>query len=286
MKFNKSIFWHRRDLRIEDNAGLFKALSNSTEVLPVFIFDRSILSKLPKRDRRVVFIHQEITKLKKQYHALGSDLLVLYGEPIELIPQLASTNSANAVFTNRDYEPYAIGRDKTIHEALQKTKIEFIGTKDHVVFEKNEVLKADGLPYTVYTPYSRKWKDYFKDHYISKYPSEDLVEKLTKRTEKQELTELIEMGFENSTLAFPEKTVLKKTLSSYNEKRDFPSQEGTSLMGIHLRFGTRSIRSLVNDSIGKSETYLNELIWRDFYQMILYHFPHSLENSFRKKLSN
>ncbi|MEJ6685803.1 MAG: deoxyribodipyrimidine photo-lyase [Crocinitomicaceae bacterium] len=283
MKFNKSIFWHRRDLRIEDNAGLFKALSNSTEVLPVFIFDRSILSKLPKRDRRVLFIHQEITKLKKQYHALGSDLLVLYGEPIELIPQLASTNSANAVFTNRDYEPYAIGRDKTIHETLQKTKIEFIGTKDHVVFEKNEVLKADGLPYTVYTPYSRKWKDYFKGHYISKYPSEDLVEKLTKRTEKQDLTELIEMGFENTTLAFPEKTVLKKTLSSYNEKRDFPSQEGTSLMGIHLRFGTRSIRSLVNESIGKSETYLNELIWRDFYQMILYHFPHSAENSFRKK---
>ena len=283
MEFNKSIFWHRRDLRIDDNAGLFKALSNSREVIPVFIFDHTILSRLPKSDRRLVFIHQEVKKLKRKYSTLGSDLLVLHGDPIDIIPQLAEANKASAVYTNRDYEPYAIGRDKAIHETFKAKGIDFIGTKDHVVFEKNEVLKADGLPYTVYTPYSRKWKEYFKDNYKSSYPSEKLTDKLIQQPEKQNLIELIEMGFESIIHEFPKNSIHQDTLISYNEKRDYPSQQGTSLIGVHLRFGTRSIRSIVNESLGKSETYLNELIWRDFYQMIIYHFPHSAENSFRKK---
>ncbi len=154
-----NIFWHRRDLRIHDNAGLYKALKSGETIQPIFIFDTTILSKLPVSDQRVLFIHQELQKLKAKYAELGSDLKVFHGNPRDIIPLIVETYNAKIVYTNRDYEPYALQRDKALFEQLKEKKCELIGAKDHVIFEKNEVLKADGLPYTVFTPYSRKWKE-------------------------------------------------------------------------------------------------------------------------------
>ena len=282
MEFNTAIFWHRRDIRIEDNSGLNRALIESKAVIPVFIFDRFILDKLPKKDARVSFIYREISQLKKAYQELGSDLIVAYGDPKLIIPKIAEEYKAAYVYANRDYEPYARSRDSYLYSKLKENNISFIGSKDHVVFEKEEILKADGLPYTVFTPYSRKWKAYFHENYIDSYPSEKNTASLFKCETIQDLISLKDMGFEESKMSFPNKDLDLQTINNYQEKRNFPAANGTSLLSIHLRFGTMSIRSLVNKCLKLSETYLNELIWRDFYQMILFHFPHSAENSFRK----
>jgi deoxyribodipyrimidine photo-lyase len=283
MEFKNALFWHRRDIRITDNAGLNKALNTSEVVIPVFVFDTSILDKLAENDARVSFIHGEISALKEAYQKLGADLIVEHGDPNLLIPKLAKEYKVDAVFTNRDYEPYARARDENLYNKLKENHISFHGAKDHVVFEKEEVLKADGLPYTVFTPYSKKWKAYFHENYIASYPSEKNTATLFKCAEKQELISLKKMGFVESQLRFPKKSVEQQKINHYQEKRNFPSENGTTLMSVHLRFGTISIRSLVNKSLKLSETYLNELIWRDFYQMILFHFPHSAENAFRKQ---
>ena len=283
MQFNSALFWHRRDLRMEDNAGLLKALQNSKDVTPVFIFDSTILDKLPLDDARITFIWNEIVAIKKAYNTLGSDLIVLHGDPIIEIPRLAEKRKVSAVYTNRDYEPYALKRDETIYETLKLNDIAFIGAKDHVVFEKNEVLKPDGLPYTVFTPYSRRWKAFFNENYISSYPSEKYLSKLNKVAVAEKLISLEQLGFKKNNSTFPSRQVDLNKVSNYQEKRNFPSVNGTTMMSVHLRFGTVSIRSLVNQCIKKSETYLNELIWRDFYQMIIFHFPHSAKDAFRKQ---
>ena len=283
MEFNNVLFWHRRDIRIADNSGLCKALIESDAVIPVFIFDTYILNKLDKKDARVSFLHHEISQLKKAYQKLGSDLIVAYGNPKQLIPKLAKEYKAKCVYTNRDYEPYARSRDTYLYSKLKENNITFIGSKDHVIFEKGEVLKADGLPYTVFTPYSRKWKAYFHENYTASYPSEKNTDSLFKFEIIQDLISLKDMGFDKSKMSFPNKSIESQTIKNYQEKRNFPAANGTSLLSVHLRFGTVSIRSLVNKSRKQSETYLNELIWRDFYQMILFHFPHSVENAFRKQ---
>lgn len=283
MEPKNALFWHRRDIRIVDNSGLHKALIESDAVIPVFIFDIFILDKLTEKDARVSFIHHEISQLKKAYQELGSDLIVAYGDPKLLIPKLAEEHKASFVYTNRDYEPYARSRDSYLYTKLKENNISFLGAKDHVVFEKEEVLKADGLPYTVFTPYSRKWKAYFDENYTASYPSEKNTASLFKCETIQNLIPLKDMGFVENKMSFPKKTLESQTINNYQEKRNFPAANGTSLLSIHLRFGTISIRSLVNKSLSMSETYLNELIWRDFYQMILFHFPHTAENAFRKK---
>jgi deoxyribodipyrimidine photo-lyase len=189
---NKSIFWHRRDLRIEDNAGLFKGLQSGNVVQPIFIFDKNILDKLPSNDQRVLFIFQYVNKLKIAYQNLGSDLWVFYGNPLEIIPEISEDHGFESVFTNRDYEPYALERDKAIYEKLQTKGIEFIGTKDHVIFEKNEVLKDDGKPYTVFTPYSRKWKSKLSDASLQSYAVEEYFQNLNQNLSKNEIMEYIE----------------------------------------------------------------------------------------------
>ena len=278
----KSIFWHRRDLRISDNAGLFKALKCSEDVQPIFIFDRNILDLLPKNDQRVLFIYEQITKLKKSYQNLGSDLWVFYGKPLEIIPELAKEKNFNAVFTNRDYEPYALERDSKMFELLKNSTIEFQGAKDHVIFEKNEVLKDDGKPYTVFTPYSRKWKSKLNDFYLSSYLVEKYTSKLAKNVSEAEFPTLLEMGFdEDQFFPFPKESATNELIVSYDEKRNFPAIDGTTRLSTHLRFGTISIRQLARKARDLNETFLNELIWRDFYQMIIYHFPHSVKNAFK-----
>lgn len=278
-----SIFWHRRDLRLHDNAGLFKALKSGDKIQPIFIFDTTILSRLNVSDQRVLFIHQEIKKLKEKYAEYGSDLKVFHGNPIELIPLIADNLNANAVYTNRDYEPYALKRDKTLFELLKVQNCELIGAKDHVIFEKNEVLKADGLPYTVFTPYSRKWKEQLNYFYLKSYPVEKYSENLI-HCAIEPLMTLENIGFNSRQFVeFPSIEIPIPTIEIYNTSRDIPSILGTSRLSLHLRFGTISIRELARVAQAKNETYLNELIWRDFYQMIIFHFPHSATDSFKKQ---
>jgi len=276
------IFWHRRDLRINDNAGFYKALKAGT-VQPVFIFDKHILDQLPENDQRVLFIHNEIEKLKAEYHNLGCDLKVFYGKPLEIIPEFAAELKAGQVFTNRDYEPYALERDAHMHKLLTEKNISFSGAKDHVIFEKNEVLKPDGTPYTIFTPYMRKWKATLNDFYLSEYPVEKYTRNLLQSPGSSRIPSLEKMGFgDKQTVDFPSEKVNTSILKHYDETRDIPSIDGTSRMSLHLRFGTVSIRELAKKGMKANEKYFNELIWRDFYQMIIFHFPHSAKNSFKR----
>jgi deoxyribodipyrimidine photo-lyase len=276
-----ALFWHRRDLRIYDNAGLYKALKQCTKVIPVFIFDSSILGRLQKNDQRVLFIHQALQQIKEYYRSFGSDIEVLYGDPKVALLELAQKYNVQKVYTNRDYEPSALSRDQYIFEALREINIEFIGAKDQVIFEKNEVTKDDGLPYTIYTPYARKWKAKLTDYHLKAYPTEKYLHNLHPfRTD--DLISLQEMGFEDTQInQFPAKTTPSKVIEKYHLQRDLPAVLGTSRLSLHLRFGTISIRSLAKEAMALNEKYLNELIWRDFYQMILFHFPNTPDNAFK-----
>ena len=277
-----ALFWHRRDLRIDDNKGLFEALKQNEIVHPIFIFDKSILDKLPNNDQRILFIYQEIESLKKSYQNLGSDLWVYYGEPSEIIPKIAQELNCSSVYFNNDYEPYALQRDQEIQVSLNNIKIEFIGKKDHVIFEKNEVLKDDGKPYTIFTPYSRKWKANLKEEDLREYSIEKYSGNLVQKQQEEALITLEEMGFESKVLHdFPNRIAKNEILKNYHLSRNFPAVKGTSKLSLHLRFGTISIRKLALIAREQNETYLNELIWRDFYQMIIFHFPKSAENSFK-----
>ena len=277
-----ALFWHRRDLRINDNKGLFEALKQNEIVHPIFIFDKSILDKLPNNDQRILFIYQEIQSLKKSYQNLGSDLWVYYGEPAQIIPKIAQESNCSSVYFNNDYEPYALQRDQEIQLSLNKIKIEFIGKKDHVIFEKNEVLKDDGKPYTIFTPYSRKWKANLKEEDLKEYSIEKYSGNLVQKQQGEALITLEEMGFESKVLHdFPDRIAKNEILKNYHLSRNFPAVKGTSKLSLHLRFGTISIRKLALIAREQNETYLNELIWRDFYQMIIFHFPKSAENSFK-----
>lgn len=279
---NKSLFWHRRDLRITDNAGLFKALQQTDEVQPIFIFDQSILALLPENDQRVLFIYHYVQKLKSAYQKLGSDLWVFFGKPLEIIPKIAKENAFNSVYTNRDYEPYALDRDAKMLTLLKNLEINFQGAKDHVIFEKNEVLKDDGKPYTVFTPYSRKWKSKLNAFYLSSYLIEKYTDNLAKVSLKIESPSLEEMGFSSEQVfEFPKEFTTDELIRNYDQKRNFPAIKGTSRLSVHLRFGTISIRELAKKASEMNETFLNELIWRDFYQMIIYHFPHSAKDAFK-----
>jgi deoxyribodipyrimidine photo-lyase len=257
-------------------------LKSSASVQPIFIFDRNILDLLPKNDQRVLFIYQHVQKLKEAYRKLGSDLWVFYGSPFEILPKLTEEKGFDSVYTNRDYEPYALERDKTMFDLLKNKNVEFHGAKDHVIFEKNEVLKDDGKPYTVFTPYSRKWKAKMNDYFLSSYSVENYLGNLNKRNEEVKFPSLLEMGFNDEQLfPFPKDVASNELIKNYDLRRNFPAVEGTSRLSVHLRFGTISIRELARQALHLNETFLNELIWRDFYQMIIYHFPHSAKDSFK-----
>ncbi|MFA7272728.1 MAG: deoxyribodipyrimidine photo-lyase [Crocinitomicaceae bacterium] len=281
----KALFWHRRDLRFHDNAGLYRALKENESVQSVFVFDKTILDKLPTNDQRILFIHKAIQELKSVYQNFGSDLKVIYGNPVIEIPKLAAELDVSTVYTNRDYEPYAQQRDKEVFDTLKNQNIDFIGAKDHVIFEKAEVVKPDGLPYTIFTPYSRKWKEKLTDFYLSSYPTEKYAAHLRISKNPFDLPNLKEMGFEETELhPIPAPKYASKFMANYSISRDFPAVEkGTSHLGVHLRFGTISIRELARQAAQTNETFLNELIWRDFYQAILFHFPHSVTGSFKKQ---
>ncbi|MES1213958.1 MAG: deoxyribodipyrimidine photo-lyase [Bacteroidota bacterium] len=276
-----NIFWFRRDLRLHDNAGLYYALKEKNPVLPIFIFDKNILDELEDRtDRRVEFIHQALLEIQKQLVKTGSTLDVRYGTPVEIYKQLSEKYKIEKVFTNHDYEPYAKKRDKEIHDLLRAKGISFHTYKDHVVFEKEEVVKDDRKPYTVFTPYSRTWKSLVKDFYLKSYPVEKYFSNFSKLA-ALEIPSLRSMEFKTSDQPFPGMKWKPEIISNYKLQRDFPAIEGTSRLSVHLRFGTISIRQLARQAGSLNETFLNELIWRDFYQMILWHFPHVEGRSFK-----
>ncbi len=282
-----SIFWFRRDLRLTDNAGLFFALKSGLPVLCVFIFDKNILQQLEdKKDKRVDFIYQTICALKKQLNDLGSDLLVEYAEPIVAWKNLFSDYQIKKIFTNHDYEPYAMQRDESLKNIANANGAEFLSFKDQCVFEKNEVVKDDGKPYTIFTPYSKKWKAKLTDFYLQSYPTEKYFNNFIPIEKKEKLVSLEEMNFKKTNTHFPSIETKLSIIKNYQEQRNFPSINGTSHLGIHFRFGTISIREKARKSIGVSETWLNELIWRDFYMMILFHFPHVVNGAFRKEYNH
>ena len=268
-----NIFWFRRDLRLTDNAGLYHALKSNNPVLPIFIFDKNILDKLAdKADRRVAFIHAALEEMQDELVKINSTLQFFYTTPQEAFEKLSSTYSIEKVFTNHDYEPYAKERDVAIG-AFLKTKGALLHSfKDQVIFEKDEVIKDDGKPYTVFTPYSRKWKAALQDFHFKEYPTEKYFGNFYRQTPKA-IPSLVSMGFVKSEEAFPSKQLNDELVKKYQEQRNFPAIPGTSKLGVHLRFGTVSIRQLARHSSSLSEIFLNELIWRDFYQMILWHFP-------------
>jgi deoxyribodipyrimidine photo-lyase len=276
-----AVFWFRRDLRIQDNAALYHALKNNAAVLPVFIFDSTILNKLEdKQDRRVHFIHSALTALQKELHALGSSIKVYQGEPLEVFKQITTEYKITVVYTNHDYEPAAIERDKQVKDFLQTKGIDFKTYKDQCIFEKNEVTKEDGLPYTIFTPYSVKWKKKLTDFYFRPYPNKKYVASFYKCSPFK-IPALQELGFEETDIAFSLPIIDEAIISQYSEQRNFPAIQGTTRLSMHLRFGTVSIRTLVQKALQLNETWLNELIWRDFYMMILSHFPHVVDSAFK-----
>ena len=276
-----SIFWFRRDLRLEDNTGLFHALNSEFKVLPIFIFDELILNKLPKDDGRVTFIHDLLKSINKQLNSTGSNIAVYHGKPVDIFKNLIQKFNIKQVYTNHDYEPYATERDKLIEQFLLNNGIEFKTFKDHVIFEKDEIVKQDGTPYKVYTPYSRKWLEAFNKDDLQTFPSEKLTHNLIE-SNKEPFLNLNEIGFERSEIQVKDYKLNDDTVTNYEATRNFPGLDKTSRIGPHLRFGSISIRNAVTfASQFENLTYLKELIWREFFMQILWHFPHTTEKSFK-----
>ena len=267
------IFWFRRDLRINDNHGLSIALRAGAPVLPLFIFDVNILSQLEdKKDRRVNFIYQAVLKLDKELRERGGQLYVVNGDPAGVFSELISRYRVKQVYCNHDYEPYAITRDASVKKILGEKGIGFSTFKDQVIFEKKEIVKDDGSPYSIFTPYSRKWKSLLREENYRPFDSLPLAGQLIK-VDQLNIPSLESLGFQPSNAIYSIPTIDDDLIKVYKENRDFPGERGTSRLGVHLRFGTLSIRELVAHAVKASETFLNELIWREFYQMILWNYP-------------
>ena len=275
------LFWFRRDLRLADNRGFFEALQMGIPVQPIFIFDTNILNDLEdKADRRVEFIHQTLRQLHAELQQVGAGLDVRIGEPVKIFSNLVSDYAVKHVFANHDYEPYALQRDAEVMTFLEKQGVLFHTFKDHVLLEKQEVVKDDGKPYTVFTPYSRRWKATLHKEHLQSYSSEKLLAACA-TFQRADFPSLTSIGFSEAGISFPSAAWQPDTIKKYKERRDLPAVKGTTQLGLHLRFGTISIRALARQAGSLNETFLNELIWRDFYHMILWHFPHVVGNSFK-----
>lgn len=277
-----SFFWFRRDLRLDDNAGLYRALREGKPVVPVFIFDTEILSKLgEKSDRRLVFIHRQLERLDAELQQYGSGLSVFHGKPEEVWKDLAGKTGMHSVYTNEDYEPYAIARDERVKSILHETGIEFHSCKDQVIFSRDEVVKDNGEAYTVYTPYMNRWRRQLTDNNLESYPVKKYAGNFAKDFPKTGIPALDAIGFRDMQISFPSVSISPEFLQRYADERDFPAKPSTSGISVHLRFGTVSIRGLFRFAQAYSRTWTNELIWREFFMQILYHFPHVAERSFR-----
>ncbi len=281
-----SVFWFRRDLRLEDNAGLSHALQSGNPVLCIYIFDATILTRLDdKKDKRMNFIHRQLQELNTKLLKQGSSLIVRNGMPVEVWKKLLEEFPIHSVYANSDYEPYARERDKLVCDFLLTRRCSFHSFKDHVIFEKDEVTKDDGLPYTVYTPYMKKWMkkvDNKKSLYLKSYPTEKFFSNFIK-IKAQTILSLAEINFEEADVEFPTNNLDANLVKHYAESRNFPGVAGTSRLGVHLRYGTLSIRELVRKAWAKGDTWVNELIWREFFMQVLWHFPYVADQAFKKQ---
>jgi deoxyribodipyrimidine photo-lyase len=271
-----SIFWYRRDLRLEDNTGLFKALNENKNILPIFIFDDAILDELPEDDARVNFIYESLAKINKQLNKYNTSLKILKGQIDDVWKNLVTTYDIQKVYLNKDYEPYAIKRDQKIKEFLNSIGIEMKSFKDQVIFEEDEIVKADGKPYTVFTPYKRKWLEKFTKVDLNSIVNFDNFYK-----KNIDFPSLNQLGLKNSTIKVKKYSL--KNVATYSETRNFPNLDSTSYLSPHLRFGTISVRQIIIELKNKSETFLSELIWREFFMQIIFHFPHVVTKNFRAK---
>ncbi len=276
-----NVFWFRRDLRLEDNCGLFHALSakSGQPVLPIFIFDSRILSRLPRADARVEFIHAALAALEDELRARGSGLKVYHGDPVEVWPEIISRQKVTSIYCNEDYEPYAVERDRHVAKLIREAGGEFFAYKDQVIFAKGEVIKDNGDPYRVYTPYSKRWLSQVQPDHFKSYPSEKHVNGLAP-LKGGDLPPLSELGFQPTGIPLPGKSVKKAIFTGYAKQRDSLFLDATSRLGVHLRFGTVSVRKLARTVQPLSHVFLKELIWREFFMQILHHFPHSATMSF------
>lgn len=284
MKETVNIFWFRRDLRLDDNVGFYNALKSKNPVLPLFIFDEDILDALPKDDARLGFIYDTVQQmcstLKEENE---SSIAMFHGKPRSVFQELIKKYTIHTVFTNRDYEPYATKRDTEIEQLLIENNVEFETFKDQVIFEKNEVTKKDGLPYVVYTPYMKIWKEKFKTYNLDFNYTSSFLKNLVKNKELPNLS-LSDIGFSKSIQKIENYTVTPALIENYEDTRNFPAQDSTSRLGPHLRFGTVSIRKMIAKAISeKNEIFWNELIWREFFMQILWHFPDTSKQSFKSK---
>ena len=279
-----TIFWFRRDLRLDDNVGLFEALKSGNPILPIFIFDKEILDKLHKDDARVTFIHKTLQSMRDDLlKTFGSSLALFHGTPEAIFKKIILDYDLESVFTNHDYEPYAKERDNNIKTLLAEHNIEFHTYKDQVIFERDEVVKKDGSPYVVYTPYMKLWKQHFREIKLNinntqSYPNNFIQNKTLPNLD------ISDIGFKLSKQVIKPYTVTSKLIQTYEATRNFPAQDSTSRLGPHLRFGTVSIRKMVQKAISeKNEIFWQELIWREFFTQILWHFPHTAKDSFKAK---
>ena len=277
-----SIFWFRRDLRIDDNPGLYEALANSKNVIPIFIFDTNIIDNLPSDDNRIKFIWHSLSLLNERLKEVGSTLNIFKGNPLEVFKKIILKYRLISVYVNRDYEKYSIKRDKEINTFLNENKIAFNASKDHVFFEPNEILKSDGTPYTVFTPYSKKWFEKFYSEKLPQYQIKNLVDNFFK-TNYKPIMSLSEIGFNDDEIKFEKFNLGDELIKNYNSKRDFPYLNSTSKIGPYLRFGLISVREVGKKTIEKKfdQSFLRQLIWRDFYIQIFFHFPDSENENFK-----
>ncbi len=276
-----NIFWYRRDLRSHDNRGFYQALTSGLPVLPVFIFDRNILDELEdKSDARVTFIHRQVEKLHDIFKEHESGLKVLHSTPLEAFKSLASDYQIKNVYTNEDYEPYARERDDLIHDFLKSKDVGFIHVKDQVIFGPEEIMNEQGQPYKVFTPYKNKWREKLKSSDYGQIDSESNLSNLYK-TEIKSPMSLDSLGFKETSIEIPEAKFDKEIISQYQQKRNFPAIRSTTRLSVHLRHGTVSVREAVSRGLNLSDTWLNELVWREFYMMVLYHWPQVVDQAFK-----
>ena len=283
-----NIFWFRRDLRLDDNIGLNEALNNKLEVIPLFIFDENITDELDKDDPRVNFIYKQLESINSTLSTkYNSKLLVLKGKPFEVIQKLITDYNIGEVFSNHDYEPYAIARDKKITEFLSSKNIQFSSFKDQVIFEKAEITKEDKTPYVVYTPYMKKWKTKLDSTNLSDFKSKDVTHNFYSKNDSYNWCTLNSLGFEKSNMEVPNYKLDEDLVEKYENERNFPSLNSTSKIGPHLRFGTVSIRQVLLFVLKcKNEVFLQELIWREFFMQILWFFPNTQTRCFKEKYEN
>lgn len=270
-----TVVWLRRDLRLEDNAALSAALSENRNVLPLFIFDDDIIEELPKNDARLNFIYARLEAIQHELRNVGCSLLICKGHPLAVWQELIKELNVTKVYFNKDYEPYANERDKAVIGFLQLLDIPTRSFKDHVIFEQDEVMKDDGTPYTVFTPYKKKWLSQFQpqDEYKANFDHLVKVE--------LDFPSLAQLGLEESNIEVQPFSL--EGVAEYADTRNFPAMDATSYLSPHLRFGTVGVRQVIRLLKPEHETFLSELIWREFFQQVLFHFPHVVTSNFRSK---